>query len=216
MSQSSQSPAVLDAFDDALGARQAGKARSRQSLLRAAKALFVQHGYEGATMREIAAGAGLSTGAVFASFADKADLFDAVLRADAEVQAEAMRKAAAVPGSVEVRLTAMLSAAFTHDLAQAQLLRAGMGAVWSHGLSGDLGDRPVRRAAVELIGAALRNGMASGELKPDLDVPLIVDMIWDGYLGDCRRAQCSAWTREVLTCRLQRRLRLLLAAQGAE
>ena len=216
MSQSSPSPAVLDAFDDALGARQAGKARSRQSLLRAAKALFVQHGYEGATMREIAAGAGLSTGAVFASFADKADLFDAVLRADAEVQAEAMRKAAAIPGSVEVRLTAMLSAAFTHDLAQAQLLRAGMGAVWSHGLSGDLGDRPVRRAAVELIGAALRNGMASGELKPDLDVPLIVDMIWDGYLGDCRRAQCSAWTREVLTSRLQRRLRLLLAAQGAE
>src|SRR5665213_2539566 len=95
MSQSSQSPATFDASPDAPGARQAGKARSRQSLLQAAKALFVQHGYEGATMREIASRAGLSTGAVFASFADKADLFDAVLRADAEVQAEAMRRAAA-------------------------------------------------------------------------------------------------------------------------
>ena len=216
MSHSSQSPASFDAADDAPGARQAGKARSRQSLLQAAKALFVQHGYEGATMREIAARAGLSTGAVFASFADKADLFDAVLRADAEVQAEAMRRAAAAPGSVETRLLAMLSAAFTHDLAQPQLLRAGMGAVWSHGLSGDLGDRPVRRPAVDLIGAALRGGMASGELKADLDAPLVVDMIWDSYLGDCRRAQCLGWSPQALASRLQRRLRLLLAAQGAK
>ena len=216
MSDSFPPPVTLDASEDVPGARQAGKARSRQSLLDAAKALFVQHGYEGATMREIAARAGLSTGAVFASFSDKADLFDAVLQADAEVEAEAMRKAADKPGSVEARLLAMLSAAFTHDLAQNQLLRAGMGAVWSHGLSGDLGDRPVRRPAVELIGAALRSGMANGELRTDLDVPLVVDMIWDGYLGDCRRAQCSGWGVEVLVSRLRRRLAVLLAAQRAE
>ena len=216
MSQSSPRPETLVSAEDAPGVRQTGKARSRQSLLQSAKELFVERGYDGATMREIASRAGLSTGAVFASFADKADLFDAVLQADAEVQAEAMRRADPAAGSVETRLLALLAAAFTHDLAQTRLLRAGMGAVWSHGLSGDLGDRPVRRSAVELIGGALRSGVAQGELRADLDAPLLVDMIWDGYLSDCRRAQCSGWGVEVLISRLRRRLAVLLAAQRAE
>jgi len=201
---------------DIASPRQAGKARSRQSLLRAAKQLFAERGYEGATMREIAARAGLSTGAVFASFADKADLFDAVLQADAEIQAQAMRKAGAVRGPTEARLLELLSAAFTHDLAQAQLLGAGMGAVWSQSLPGEVGDRPVRRPAVKLIGEALQDGVRRGELKADLDAPLIVDMIWDGYLGDCRRAQGAGWTLDLLTARLQRRLEVLLAAQRAD
>lgn len=221
MSQSSRSPSTAESIQaaaaDAPGVRQAGKARSRQSLLQAAKQLFVERGYEGATMREIAARAGLSTGAVFASFADKADLFDAVLQADAEIQAQAMRRAGAARGPVEARLLELLSAAFVHDLAQAQLLRASMGAVWSHGLSsGDLGDRPVRRSAVELISEALQDGMRRGELRADLDAPLIVDMIWDGYLGDCRRAQCAGWELDVLTARLRSRLEVLLAAQRAD
>ena len=40
--------------------------------LAAAKALFTERGYEGATVRDIASAAGMSSGAVFASFTDKA------------------------------------------------------------------------------------------------------------------------------------------------
>lgn len=58
--------------------RIASKAETRARVLSAAALLFETEGYEGATIRGIAKGAGMSTGAVFASFRDKSDLFQAI------------------------------------------------------------------------------------------------------------------------------------------
>jgi len=62
-----------------LNRRQAAKARTREKVLDSAKTLFESKGYEQATIRDIAEGAHMSTGAVFANFDDKLDLFAAVL-----------------------------------------------------------------------------------------------------------------------------------------
>ena len=51
------------------------QAKNRTTLLVAAKVLFEAHGYESATMREIARAAGVSTGAVFSNWAGKAELY---------------------------------------------------------------------------------------------------------------------------------------------
>ena len=59
-------------------ARAKAKASTRAAVLAAARKLFEAVGYEAATVRGIAAAAGLSTGAVFASFEDKAALYGAV------------------------------------------------------------------------------------------------------------------------------------------
>lgn len=48
---------------------------TRAKVLDAAKLLFEAGGYEAATIRSIAKCAGMSTGAVFANFADKAALY---------------------------------------------------------------------------------------------------------------------------------------------
>jgi AcrR family transcriptional regulator len=58
--------------------RQQGKAATRAKVLEAAKALFEDVGYASATIRDIAARAGMSTGAVFASFEDKAAVYRAL------------------------------------------------------------------------------------------------------------------------------------------
>lgn len=58
--------------------RQKSKVRTRQRVLEGAKALFEQVGFEKATIRAIAKKIGMSTGAVFANFKDKADLYQAV------------------------------------------------------------------------------------------------------------------------------------------
>lgn len=58
--------------------RAASKERARLTILAAAKRLFEAGGYEAATIRGIASAAGYSTGAVFASFKDKAELYEAV------------------------------------------------------------------------------------------------------------------------------------------
>lgn len=54
------------------------KARTRKRIIDGAASLFSQNGYEAVTMRDLAAHCGVSTGAVFANFEDKAALFCAV------------------------------------------------------------------------------------------------------------------------------------------
>ena len=53
--------------------------RTRSSLLKAAGKVFARHGYERATLDEIAEEAGLSKGAVYYNFASKEELFLALL-----------------------------------------------------------------------------------------------------------------------------------------
>ena len=61
-------------------ARQAERrARTRARLLKAAGKVFARHGYERATLDEIAEEAGLSKGAVYYNFASKEELFFALL-----------------------------------------------------------------------------------------------------------------------------------------
>jgi AcrR family transcriptional regulator len=52
---------------------------NRARILQAARSVFAQHGYHGATIGEIADEAGLSNGAVYYNFANKEDLFLALL-----------------------------------------------------------------------------------------------------------------------------------------
>src|SRR5450759_214408 len=52
---------------------------NRARILQAAGKVFAQHGYHGATIGEIAGEAGLSNGAVYYNFANKEDLFCALL-----------------------------------------------------------------------------------------------------------------------------------------
>ena len=97
MRESSQSaPAVAEAeVQPRLNRRQAAKVRTRQKVLDAARTLFAERGYDAATIRDIAKGAGMSTGAVFANFQDKAELFEAVFSEEMEGLLLDIRTAAA-------------------------------------------------------------------------------------------------------------------------
>jgi AcrR family transcriptional regulator len=58
--------------------REERQAQTREALIEAAQRTFLEHGYAGASLAHIADTAGLTTGAVYANFADKDDLFLAV------------------------------------------------------------------------------------------------------------------------------------------
>lgn len=60
-----------------LNRRQLAKRRTAENVLRAARGGFEVQGYEKATIRSIAKAAGMSTGAVFANYQDKAELYAA-------------------------------------------------------------------------------------------------------------------------------------------
>src|SRR3712207_10080 len=62
--------------------RAASKAATRNGLLEAARRVFVERGYHGASLDLVAREAGYTKGAVYSAFANKADLFLAVYDRD--------------------------------------------------------------------------------------------------------------------------------------
>src|SRR5262249_4637354 len=92
--------------------RALAKQQTRAKLLAAARRLFSEEGYEGATIRDIAAAAGMSTGAVFANFSDKSDLFREIMVSDMADLADAMNTAAVKGTSVEDALLKVFMAGY--------------------------------------------------------------------------------------------------------
>jgi len=87
--------------------------RSRAALLEAAKASFLEKGYGGTTMEEIAARAGLSKRTVYNHYADKEALFRQIV---ADVIADAEAFARALPAEFERDLSSDELPAALHDL----------------------------------------------------------------------------------------------------
>ena len=126
------------AVEPRLNRRQAAKIRTRQKVLDAARSLFAERGYEPATIRDIAKGAGMSTGAVFANFQDKAELFEAVLTEDMTRLAEVVEAAAPKGEPVRQRLVTALSAGYHSSLDQLPLFQAIVARSWFQPLAAEM------------------------------------------------------------------------------
>ena len=190
--------------------RQAAKVRTRQKVLDAARDLFAERGYEPATIRDIAKGAGMSTGAVFANFQDKAELFETVLTEDMGRLAETL-KTGAGQGSVRERLTAALAAGYHGTLDHLPLFQAIVARSWFQPLAAEQRARESTRRLTDVISAILRDGVGKSELSQDADVTLLTDMIWETYLSNYRRAAYDGWTVEQLADHAGRQIDVILA-----
>jgi AcrR family transcriptional regulator len=93
-------------------ARTAAELTPREAVLNGAAKVFERDGFQAATVRRIAAEAGMTTGAVYSSFEGKADLFLAVLEEKLDPQLGTMYDAAreAPPGKAGSRVGAEFSA----------------------------------------------------------------------------------------------------------
>ena len=82
--------------------RQQGSPDRRDQILDAAEGLFAKQGFHGVTVREVTTKAEVDVALVYYYFANKMDLFDAVLRRRADIvnseRIELLQKAAATPG----------------------------------------------------------------------------------------------------------------------
>jgi AcrR family transcriptional regulator len=188
--------------------RALAKQRTREKIIAAARALFAERGYEGATIRDIAKAAGMSTGAVFASFTDKSDLFIDIAETE---QAELYNEMRAAKEGLTGRaaILAMLDAAAERQLASLALIQAIMSALWTPGLGDKVRRRLDRRAAASLILGVVQDDL---QLEPGGHcAALISDMIWDGYLASLRRAALDGLTLEPLRARIHDQTKTILA-----
>lgn len=69
---------------DSRAQREAGDASARERIVAAAEAEFLERGFAKASLRHIAAEAGVTTGAIYGYFPSKAALFDALVEGPAE------------------------------------------------------------------------------------------------------------------------------------
>jgi AcrR family transcriptional regulator len=192
--------------------RAQSKQKTRRRVLDAARQLFMERGYEAATIRDIASHAGLSTGAVFASFVDKTDLFNAVMAEDFQRQVEHLRTAGKPNATVEDAVLSVFEAGYRFHGAQLPLLQAAVSLSWSHGLGGEFGDRPSFGLAMDALSEILSRGVSTGELKASPDqVRLAAEVLWDAYVANYRRALFDDWAAERLVERVRQQIQLVLA-----
>ena len=72
-----------------IGARELSKQESQQRIMLAARELFAELGYDGATLRQIASNAGLTVGALFKHVTDKRDLIYFIFNEEVDSVTEA-------------------------------------------------------------------------------------------------------------------------------
>lgn len=192
--------------------RALAKQQTRDKVLKAARELFIERGYEGATIRDIARAAGMSTGAVFASFADKSELFDAILNEDFHTLADPVRDAVEQAGDTRGRLVGMFAAIYRAHAAELPLIQAALAASWTRTPEADRQRREAMRPVKALVQEVLQRGVDAGELTPRFDLRLISDMIWDLFLAGYRPAAYEGLCPQGQSERLADRVDVVLTA----
>ncbi|MGH6910010.1 MAG: TetR/AcrR family transcriptional regulator [Phenylobacterium sp.] len=191
--------------------RTLAKQHTRAKVLAAARRLFSEEGYEGATIRDIAAAAGMSTGAVFANFTDKSDLFREIMLADMVALGEAMREAADRAKGVDDALLKMFSAGYAFYKSQLPLARAAFSVGWTPEESPQLRNSEPSQQLIEQIVDQLNAGVERGELGQEAEVKLRAQMLFEAYLSNYKQAIFEGWSLDALQARSRDQIRVLLA-----
>lgn len=191
--------------------RALAKQQTRAKVLAAARRLFSEQGYEGATIRDIAAAAGMSTGAVFANFADKSDLFREIMMTDMIALGEDMRAAAQHGAGVDDTLLRIFTAGYAFYQTQLPLARAAFSVGWSPEDGPALRGAPPVQVLRGLISDQLARAAERGELVEDAQSSLRADMLFETYLSNYPQAIFESWSLESLQTRARAQISILLA-----
>jgi AcrR family transcriptional regulator len=198
-----------------MGARALAKQRTRERVIAAARRLFTELGYEGATIRQIAQAAGMSTGAVFASFPDKDALFEEIILADDAKRLQSMRDAIEGAKTVEDALLAGFEISYGFHLQHLPLLRARIACSWTRTPETEFRMRELRAPITSLVDLALAGGVKRGELSSKADLKLIGQTINDLVVANYRLAIFDGWDKARLLVRLHDQIKLILAGVRA-
>ena len=169
--------------------RKAAKQATRERVLAAARDLFNEVGYEEATIRMVAKRAGVSVGSVFTTFASKSDVLAEVMqeRLDA-LYAELDQILPLLRGSTLDRLCSIMAVHYSFEMRRIRLFLAYI----SDSYSWNPQSGPTRlggnRRLVGMLAQTVRDGMARGDVRADLDVDTLVTNLVAAYFWNYRLA----------------------------
>ena len=196
-----------------LNRRQVAKQRTRGKVIEAARNLFAQRGYDAATIRDIAREAGMSTGAVFANFQDKSELFDTVLAEDLARLAEALTRGVKDGTDLKSRLLGGFVAGYEATLERLPLVQAVVARAWHQPLQEARKGHELIAPVIEGLQQLVADAIKAGELKSGTDAGLVTELVWVAYLSNYRRAAYDSWTIDTLKSHLDTQIDVILAGQ---
>lgn len=171
--------------------RRAAKIVTQRRLIASARTLFLQRGYDATTVRDIAANADRSIGAVFNCFADKLDLLEAVMAEEAPALAEAARGAIAGSPRFVDCLHRLLDLLTQPDHARLVMIERHLPTV----------RRKVQPALCAVIHDAAVAALDRGEIAPHLKLDLICGLVWDlltAWRHDIGDAGTDSWIADAM------------------
>jgi AcrR family transcriptional regulator len=191
----------------------ARKQATRERVLAAARDLFVEVGYDGATIRMIAERAGVATGSVFTTFASKLHILGAVMEERLDrLYAELDSVARHLRGSTADRLCSIMAVHYDFEMQRPKLFTAFLAAnfEWTDGAPViTFGKVPQLRGMLRDI---LDGGVQTGEVRPDADLETFIDLVLSAYAMNYRRAAQEGLVAADLIKLMDRQL--LLAFRG--
>jgi AcrR family transcriptional regulator len=167
---------------------EAEKQERIEQILRAARTLFVKKGYLGATMRDIAQEAKLSTGAIYVYFSGKDEIYAKVCEEAFLVVIGLIKKAAESPGAPRDRLKAICReyyCFYTDYTEYFEMLTFHDLGFTRRGQSEELTDRlkELTGQAISLIEGVVAEAIESGEFSDRFDSLSASFNLWAGLEG---------------------------------
>ena len=178
-------------MDKSLTKRALRKAATRSAVIEAARAVFSERGYAGATIADIAKAADVSPGTVLNAAPTKIALLNDVMVADFEaLGADGEALAASLTSPLRDKIAAVLDLHLKRHCDELELIAALLGHTWLEG--GDEFESLYRNLdeAWAPVMRLIRAEQASGGIRGDLDPVELVRLLQDLYIGVVRR--CSA------------------------
>lgn len=174
------------------GLRERSKLDKRRRILEAAREVFIEHGYEAATTREIAARAEVSIGTVFVYAKDKRDLLLQVVDDDLEAINAKGQAALDQPGTVRERLLAYFKLRYRYWASEPRLARPALRETadfLSVDSPGEEAHRFYSRRPLMLgqIEQMVRGAQAAGEVVADVAADEVASLVFSLYLIEARR-----------------------------
>ena len=168
--------------------RQRQKAETRELILDAARALFEERGFDGTTMRVLAAEAEVGLGTIFAHFPDKGALLIAALLDDLAQTDQQILETFPVEAPIKEQIMHVAAAGLGYWCRRPALSATLLREMWF--IQGEWAEKRREETVrfIDFVVHLLDGARHRGELRSDVDLPHMAEALYSFYVGTVIRA----------------------------
>lgn len=168
--------------------RQQQKAETRAIILDAARALFEESGFDGTTMRALAAKAEVGLGTIFAHFPDKGALLISALLEDLAQTDQQISETLPEDAPIKKQIAHLAAAGYGYWCRRPTLSATLLREMWF--IEGEWAEKRREETArfIDFVHQLLEGAQRRGELRADIDLRHTAEALYSFYVGTVIRA----------------------------